>query len=240
MRSAFRREGLERAFQVSPQTSSARGGRSRRGSGFEAIRSRRQTGSGLGPRARPPSQSFSRSYGSILLELPLPTFFHRPEAVHLGDDAVMSTAGRERYSVLRIFKGAGLPDTTTCGALPGHWTTSSGGRFRVGGVLNEKITLPEAPPDVSDSTTLRQPPRPCVHMEPFPLRPSKFSFEYLLLPPDAADGSSPGSRPRFYGYAAPSYSSGLDNCPDGGCGLRASAPSISGLVDSAGELLHTP
>ncbi|CAF2098364.1 unnamed protein product [Brassica napus] len=39
--------------------------------------------------------------------LPLPTLFHRPEAVHLGDlpDAVMSTTRRKRHSVLRIFKG---------------------------------------------------------------------------------------------------------------------------------------
>ncbi|KAK9080917.1 hypothetical protein Syun_031883 [Stephania yunnanensis] len=104
-------------------------------------------------------------------------------------------------------------------------------------VLNEKITLPEAPPDVSDSQR-------CVSRRvrfgnfnrfPFEAR-AKHAFET-----GSADGSSPGSRPRFYGYyAAPSYSSGLDNCPDGGCGLRASAPSISGLVDSAGELLHTP
>ncbi|CAN7105382.1 unnamed protein product, partial [Brassica rapa subsp. narinosa] len=42
---------------------------------------------GLGPgtpEPSPQSQSFSRSYGSIL-RLPLPTLFHRPEAVHLGD-----------------------------------------------------------------------------------------------------------------------------------------------------------
>ncbi|KAI3475244.1 hypothetical protein L1887_63385 [Cichorium endivia] len=53
--------------------------------------------------------------------LPLPTLFHRPEAVHLGGpDAVMSTTGRGRHSVLRIFKGrrGRTGHRATCGALP--------------------------------------------------------------------------------------------------------------------------
>ncbi|KAK8590436.1 hypothetical protein V6N13_057329 [Hibiscus sabdariffa] len=35
---------------------------------------------------------------------------------------------------------------------------------------------------------------PCasvVHMEPFPFRPSKFSFKYLLLPPRSAPTAAP-------------------------------------------------
>ncbi|KAL5697050.1 hypothetical protein ACHQM5_031088 [Ranunculus cassubicifolius] len=62
-----------------------------------------------------------------------------------------------------------------------------------------------------------------------PLRPSKFSFEYLLLPPRSAPTAAPpGSRLGFAATAAPSYSSGPNNCPDGRCGSRASAPSIFG------------
>ncbi|KAK8477484.1 hypothetical protein V6N13_013410 [Hibiscus sabdariffa] len=47
-------------------------------------------------------------------------------------------------------------------------------------------------------------------MEPFPLRPSKFSFEYLLLPPRSAPTAAPPGphAPGFTATAAPSYSSG--------------------------------
>ncbi|KAL0640930.1 hypothetical protein Bca4012_103512 [Brassica carinata] len=38
----------------------------------------------LGPRAQPSSQSFSEVTDPFC-RLPLPTLFHRPEAVHLGD-----------------------------------------------------------------------------------------------------------------------------------------------------------
>ncbi|KAK9160442.1 hypothetical protein Syun_006783 [Stephania yunnanensis] len=59
----------------------------------------------------------------------------------------------------------------------------------------------------------------------FPLlRPSKFSFEYLLLPPRSAPTEAPPARALgFTNTAAPSYSSKLDNCPDGrwGCALSA-------------------
>ncbi|KAL0642190.1 hypothetical protein Bca4012_102565 [Brassica carinata] len=47
-------------------------------------------------------------------------------------------------------------------------------------------------------------------------------------------GAPPGSRPRFCSDRAPSYSSRPGSCPAAGIG-RASAPSISGLVDSAGN-----
>ncbi|THF97693.1 hypothetical protein TEA_006786 [Camellia sinensis var. sinensis] len=50
-----------------------------------------------------------------------------------------------------------------------------------------------------------------------PLRPSKFSFEYLLLPPRSAPTAA-RARARAQGFAAtavPSYSYGLGACPDG-------------------------
>ncbi|CAN0931943.1 hypothetical protein LINGRAHAP2_LOCUS38153 [Linum grandiflorum] len=50
-----------------------------------------------------------------------------------------------------------------------------------------------------------------------PLRPSKFSFEYLLLPPRSAPTAAPpGLAPWVLrATAAPSYSSGPGPCPDG-------------------------
>ncbi|KAI3483798.1 hypothetical protein L1887_53242 [Cichorium endivia] len=69
-------------------------------------------------------------------------------------DAVMSTTGRGRHSVLRIFKGppGGAPDTAaTCGALPAAGPYLRLSRFQGGAgcCKSEKITLPEAPADVS-------------------------------------------------------------------------------------------
>ncbi|KAL0641976.1 hypothetical protein Bca4012_102587 [Brassica carinata] len=49
------------------------------------------------------------------------------------------------------------------------------------------------------------------------------------------DGAPPGSRSRFCSDRAPSYSSRPGSCPDGRYRSRASAPSIFGLVDSAGN-----
>ncbi|THU42890.1 hypothetical protein C4D60_Mb00t00820 [Musa balbisiana] len=72
----------------------------------------------------------------------------------------------------------------------------------------------------------------CRSQEPSPLRPSKI----------CTDGRS--ARARALGFAAtaaPSYSSGLGARPDGrGVGRALQRHPFSGLVDSAGELLHTP
>ncbi|KAK7326932.1 hypothetical protein VNO80_32040 [Phaseolus coccineus] len=72
------------------------------------------------PVPSPQSQSFSRGYGSIL---PTSLAYIVPSTRGCSPwrpDAVMSTTGRGRPSVLRIFKGRrGRTDTTqTCGALP--------------------------------------------------------------------------------------------------------------------------
>ncbi|KAK9080904.1 hypothetical protein Syun_031939 [Stephania yunnanensis] len=174
---------------------------------------------------------------------------------------------RERYSGPPIFKGRrGAPTPPTCGAFQLADPTSAE-PFPVGGsVVKQKITLPEAPADVSDSLTLpstaasllriltRFPfearakhvstglPRlldRLTHVQvPFtwnlsPLRPSKFSFEYLLLPPRSAPTEAPPARALgFTNTAAPSYSSkGLTIAPTAG-GLRVSRHPFSGLVDS--------
>ncbi|CAN7088054.1 unnamed protein product [Brassica rapa subsp. narinosa] len=65
------------------------------------------------PEPSPQSQSFSRSYRSIL---PTSLAYIVPSTRGCSPwrpDAVMSTTGRERHSVLRIFKGRrNAPDTT--------------------------------------------------------------------------------------------------------------------------------
>ncbi|KAL1330884.1 hypothetical protein AAHE18_12G141600 [Arachis hypogaea] len=61
----------------------------------------------------PQSQSFSRGYGSIL---PISLAYIVSSTRGCSPwrpDTVMSTTGRDRHSVLRIFKGRqGAPDTT--------------------------------------------------------------------------------------------------------------------------------
>ncbi|CAN7100319.1 unnamed protein product [Brassica rapa subsp. narinosa] len=98
--------------------------------GHEAVRSRHVSSSsspptvdvfGTGtPEPSPQSQSFSRSYGSIL---PTSLAYIVPSTRGCSPwrpDAVMSTTGRERHSVLRIFKGRreSTGQHATYGALP--------------------------------------------------------------------------------------------------------------------------
>ncbi|MED6214578.1 hypothetical protein PIB30_104326 [Stylosanthes scabra] len=72
------------------------------------------------PVPSPQSQSFSRGYGSIL---PTSLAYIVPSTRGCSPwrpDAVMSTTGRERHSVLRIFKGrrGRTGHHATCSALP--------------------------------------------------------------------------------------------------------------------------
>ncbi|KAK7232508.1 hypothetical protein RIF29_45751 [Crotalaria pallida] len=95
-----------------------------------ATRSRRESSSSSPPTAdgfgtgtpvpSPQSQSFSRGYGSIL---PTSLAYIVPSTRGCSPwrpDAVMSTTGRGRHSVLRIFKGrrGHTGHHATCGALP--------------------------------------------------------------------------------------------------------------------------
>uniref|UniRef100_A0A6N2KG67 Senescence-associated protein n=1 Tax=Salix viminalis TaxID=40686 RepID=A0A6N2KG67_SALVM len=148
------------------------------------------------PEPSPQSQSFSRGYGSIL---PTSLAYIVPSTRGCSPwrpDAVMSTTGRGRHSVLRIFKGrrGRTGHHATCGALPAAGPYLRLSRFQ------EKITLPEAPADVSGLPNVavsRHVPDRLTHVQvPFtwnlsPLRPSKFSFEYLLLPPRSAPTAAP-------------------------------------------------
>ncbi|KAL0641966.1 hypothetical protein Bca4012_103342 [Brassica carinata] len=75
----------------------------------------------------------------------------------------------------------------------------------------------------------------------FPSSPSKFSFEYLLLPPRSAPTAL--RRARALGFAATARlllieAWLLPRRP--GIGRALQRHPFSGLVDSAGELLHTP
>ncbi|CAN7089070.1 unnamed protein product, partial [Brassica rapa subsp. narinosa] len=96
----------------------------------EAVRSRHVSSSSSPPTVdgfgtgtlepSPQSQSFSRSYGSIL---PTSLAYIVPSTRGCSPwrpDVVMSTIGRERHSVLRIFKGHRecTGHHATCGALP--------------------------------------------------------------------------------------------------------------------------
>ncbi|CAN6973408.1 unnamed protein product [Brassica rapa subsp. trilocularis] len=116
----------------------------------EAVRSRHVSSSsspptvdGFGtgtPEPSPQSQSFSRSYGSIL-----PTSLTNIVPSTRGcspwrPDAVMSTTGRERNSVLRIFKGRQecTGHHATCGALPADVPYLRLSRFQGGQAVKQK------------------------------------------------------------------------------------------------------
>ncbi|KAI3493754.1 hypothetical protein L1887_40960 [Cichorium endivia] len=134
--------------------------RSRRGSSSSSPPTADGFGTGT-PAPSPQSQSFSRGYGSIL---PTSLAYIVPSTRGCSPwrpDAVMSTTGRGRHSVLRIFKGrrGRTGHRATCGALP-----AAGPYLRLSLPFTWNLS---------------------------PLRPSKFSFEYLLLPPRSAPTAAP-------------------------------------------------
>ncbi|KAK0593837.1 hypothetical protein LWI29_009364 [Acer saccharum] len=102
---------------------------------------RQPTGSGLGPPVpSPQSQSFSRSYGSIL---PTSLAYIVPSTRGCSPwrpDAVMSTTGRGWHSVLRIFKGrrGRTGHHATCGALPAAGPYLRLSRFQGGQAVKQK------------------------------------------------------------------------------------------------------
>ncbi|KAI3494854.1 hypothetical protein L1887_40356 [Cichorium endivia] len=134
--------------------------RSRRGSSSSSPPTADGFGTGT-PVPSPQSQSFSRGYGSIL---PTSLAYIVPSTRGCSPwrpDAVMSTTGRGRHLVLRIFKGrrGRTGHRATCGALP-----AAGPYLRLSLPFTWNLS---------------------------PLRPSKFSFEYLLLPPRSAPTAAP-------------------------------------------------
>ncbi|PHT25886.1 hypothetical protein CQW23_34495 [Capsicum baccatum] len=92
------------------------------------------------PVPSPQSQSFSPSYGSIL---PTSLAYIVPSTRGCSPwrpDAVMSTTGRGRHSVLRIFKGRRERTVhhTTCGALPAAGLYLRLSRFQGGQAVKQK------------------------------------------------------------------------------------------------------
>ncbi|XLR27429.1 hypothetical protein S83_055329 [Arachis hypogaea] len=192
------------------------------------------------PVPSPQSQSFSRGYGSIL---PTSLAYTVPSTRGCSPwrpDAVMSTTGRDRHSVLRIFKGhrGRTGHHATCGALP-----AAGPYLRLSRFQAATSRFRNFNPIPFRSTRQRRYqtgfPRPlgstnpcasAVHMEPSPLRPSKFSFEYLLLPPRSAPTAAPpGLAPQVLQRPPrPPTHRGIALAPTAGYRSRASAPSIFG------------
>ncbi|CAN7105511.1 unnamed protein product [Brassica rapa subsp. narinosa] len=91
------------------------------------------------PEPSPQSQSFSRSYGSIL---PTSLAYIVPSTRGCSPwrpDAVMSTNGRERHSVLRIFRGRWdcTEHHATCGALPAAGPYLRLSRFQGGQAVSQ-------------------------------------------------------------------------------------------------------
>ncbi|KAI3481978.1 hypothetical protein L1887_55386 [Cichorium endivia] len=134
--------------------------RSRRGSSSSSPPTADGFGTGT-PVPSPQSQSFSRGYGSILTTSLAYIVPSTRGCSPWRPDAVMSTTGRGRHSVLRIFKGrrGRTGHRATCGALP-----AAGPYLRLSLPFTWNLS---------------------------PLRPSKFSFEYLLLPPRSAPTAAP-------------------------------------------------
>ena len=109
------------------------------------------------PEPNPQSQSFSRSYGSVL---PTSLAYIVPLARGCSPwrpDAVMSTTGRGRNSVLRIFKGrrGRTGHHATCGTHPAAGPYLRLSRFQGGQAVKQKRSLfPRPPPTSPDSLTL--------------------------------------------------------------------------------------
>ncbi|PHT26886.1 hypothetical protein CQW23_33510 [Capsicum baccatum] len=113
--------------------------RSRRGSSSSSPPTADGFGTGT-PVPSPQSQSFSRSYGSIL---PTSLAYIVPSTRGCSPwrpDAVMSTIGCGRHSVLRIFKGRRerTGHHTTCGALPAAGPYLRLSRFQGGQAVKQK------------------------------------------------------------------------------------------------------
>ncbi|KAH0729484.1 hypothetical protein KY290_003774 [Solanum tuberosum] len=112
---------------------------SRRGSSSSSPPTADGFGTGT-PVPSPQSQSFSRSYGSIL---PTSLAYIVPSTRGCSPwrpDAVMSTIGRGRHSVLRIFKGRRerTGHHATCGALPAAGPYLRLSRFQGGQAVKQK------------------------------------------------------------------------------------------------------
>ena len=105
----------------------------------------------------PQSQSFSRSYGSVLPTSLTYIVLSTRGCSPWRPDAVMSTTGRDRHSLLQIFTGrrGRTGHRETCGALPAAGPYLRVIRFQGGRAVKKKRELfPGPPPASPDSVTL--------------------------------------------------------------------------------------
>ncbi|CAN7088299.1 unnamed protein product [Brassica rapa subsp. narinosa] len=99
------------------------------------------TGSELGPPSPALRANPFPEVTDPFCRLPLPTLFHSTRGCSpWRPDAVMSTTGRERHSVLRIFKGRRecTGHHATCGALPAAGPYLRLSRFQGGQAVKQK------------------------------------------------------------------------------------------------------
>jgi hypothetical protein len=99
----------------------------------------------------PQSQSFSRSYGSILPTSLIYIVLSTRGCSPWRPDAVMSTTGRERYSLPQIFKGrrGRTRHRERCDALPAAGPYLRIIRFQGGRAVKKKRELFLGPPPAS-------------------------------------------------------------------------------------------
>ncbi|KAL4554415.1 hypothetical protein LXL04_039429 [Taraxacum kok-saghyz] len=175
---AVRRPGKapERAVP-SPSPGRHAATRSRRGSSSSSPLTADGFGTGT-PVPSPQSQSFSRGYGSIL---PTSLAYIVPSTRGCSPwrpDAVMSTTGRGRHSVLRIFKGrrGRTGHRATCGALPAAGPYLRLSRFQGGQAAYQQPRL--WPPH--QSAPVHAPSRSADRLTPFHIRPGRIAGPHSL------------------------------------------------------------
>ncbi|KAI3479629.1 hypothetical protein L1887_58307 [Cichorium endivia] len=164
--------------------------RSRRGSSSSSPPTADGFGTGT-PVPSPQSQSFSRGYGSIL---PTSLAYIVPSTRGCSPwrpDAVMSTTGRGRHSVLRIFKGrrGRTGHRATCGALP-----AAGPYLRLSRISPRRRVLPTTIDATASPRAYRQlglwpphqsapvhaPSRSADRLSPFHIRPGRIAGPHSL------------------------------------------------------------
>ncbi|QCD89111.1 hypothetical protein DEO72_LG4g49 [Vigna unguiculata] len=134
---------------------------------------------------------------------------------------ILSTAHRFRPTEIPWNSNAQAEKKTLPGPLGGVfrplWVTPSNTRCKNEGTIIETVPLPGS--GIGTGFPYLS-----------PLRPSKFSFEYLLLPPRSAPTAAPpGLAPQVLRRPPrPPTHRGLALAPTAGCRSRASAPSIFG------------
>ncbi|CAN7088719.1 unnamed protein product [Brassica rapa subsp. narinosa] len=204
----------------------------------EAVRSRHVSSSsspptvdGFGtgtPEPSPQSQSFSRSYGSIL---PTSLAYIVPSTRGCSPwrpDAVMSTTGRERHSVLRIFKGRRecTGHHATCGALPAAGPYLRLSRFQGG------QARPPRPPThrgLALAPTAGYSPGLGHHLNPRRSTPRIDRRTGLLRSASDQDASPAPIRfpPDNFKHSLTLFSKSFSSLPRGTCSLSVSRPYLA-------------